>query len=235
MVFDSIQALTLGETLYASRKRLPPEKLLFCSNLDGTTKDLSRYGGSCSFSNGTYKDAGYVAATDAGASYAKMAYGNPLTLNVHLGKSLNMQQSWSVEIRINNALMIGENISGGNIFGITAGEFSYTSRRGFPGDFGIQRNGSYLVYGGVVGAGMGHVAMVYDHTTGKIYGYTQGNMSCRVAVDVSGALAVSSLSAFVHLGSCFGQIRVIQGLINAGSLTTSYPVPTELWTGYEAI
>lgn len=213
--FDALRTGNLGPLAYLCKPQ-PPAELLGCWPLTSTTDkaDVSTYGHA------------YVGALSAATQTNALAKVIPAT-NQPFQFELDLGQPWSVDF-----IMGISNGSGkGSETGISIGAFnSYlksTHNQGAHTD-NISYNGTILATGSASLPATGsHVAFSYDGTT--VRRFINGTLNLSATVDMTGK--APGLSVFVNTIWCFGNLRAVQKCIG----TTSYPVPSDFYTGFESI
>lgn len=230
MAFDSIQALTLGQTLYASRKKIQPSELLGCWNLNGTNENLSRWDSTCSLQNASYATAGVWTFANSGT--------NSISGTFALEKALKIGEDWSFEA------LTYRNASYWSSMAVTIGPIHIRTGNVRTYNRGLWIDGTQVSTAELVNniEGVAFISFSYSASTGTIHAYGNGVHAWSYAVDLSSRASVSSIVISPPsngqdgtTGIGFGMVRVCQKLVNQSTIASSYPVPTVPFTGYEAL
>lgn len=227
--FDALRPAISGPLSYLCKPQ-KPTSLLGCWPLaGGSFDDVSVYGGGSNLSSLT---------TSLNTSYGfpLIFVNSQITFYFSLGKSLDPTQDWSLDwtFLINGGYGAGALMSiGGLVFNMTAA--------GWYSGFSLDLGGTSLYSTGNVIKPQNvlyHIAIVYDSYAGKIRIFQNGSKQTEVQQSLSSMSEVGSLSSTLNVSYGtnpsfgFSNVRVVQKCVGTD---ISYPTPTSLYTGYEAL
>lgn len=227
--FDALRPAVVGPLAYLCKPTAPAE-LLGCWPLM-TGSDKSRYNGYAS----APASASVITTKQDGTvlPYKAVKIGSGSAVSYALGKTLDLSQDWTVDYfdcRWTGGPHCASITTVGNItattfrpglqtMGIFAG-----STQICPMDNDFFTNLPFF-----------HFAMVYRASTKKMVCFINGhtNSNYQGSIDLSGNSSIGIITQQANDADyAFANFRVIQKAVGT---TTSFPVPSTLYTGYEAL
>ena len=210
--FDAIRSAAVGAIGYLCKPQ-PPLILAGCWPLTSSTDkaDVSCYGNNYTgaLNATTYNALAKVVPTTNQAFLFDLNLGQPFSVDFFLGVSNGAGRGSVTGISIGSLSIYLKSDSGGSVDNISYGGDILAS-----GNAKLPYNGS-------------HVAITYDGTT--VRRFINGILNLSATVTMSGT--ASGFSIFENSVTCFGNLRVVQKCLG----TTSYPVPSTFYTGYEVL
>ena len=227
--FDALRTGNLGPLAYLCKPQ-PPSELLGCWPLM-TGGDKSRYNGNAS----APASASVITAKQDGTvlPYKAVKIGSGSAVNYALGKTLNLSQDWTVDY-------FDCRWTGGSYCASVTTVGSITATTYYPGlsTMGICVNGSQIIpmdNDFFVALPFFHFAMVYRASTKKLICFINGNTKSayQTTYDMSGFSTTGIVTQQANNANyAFANFRVIQEALGT---PTSFPVPSNPYTGYEPL
>lgn len=227
--FDALRSAIIGPLEYIC-KPSPPAELIGCWPLM-TGGDKSRYGGT------VYPPASATAITTKSNGttlpYTAIRVDANSSISYYLGQSLDMSQDWSLDY-------FDVRYTGDSYTHCITSIGSLTATTYEPG---VSTNGIYFNSTRVcamdndffVALPYFHFAMVYRSASKKLICFINGltKSAYQGSLDLSGASFVTAVSQQIgNKQYAIANLRVCQKAVGT---TTTFPVPTSLYTGYEAL
>lgn len=227
--FDAIRTSHLGVMEYLCKDRTPPPELLGLWTLEGgSTRDLSRYAGSCNISFQ------YTATEDYGFPLITTTIKRSTTFV--LGKSLDLSKDWSWEGYFRDP-------TPRPMSRLNLGPLQFDAGNGDGYNYAyIFDSGTRLTYGGnwTSQANILHRAIQYTASDTTLRVFKNGAIQISAVCDLSDRSAISTFT-YTYVGNPFGSDDNVFGIGNirlvqkALGTSTTFPTPTGLYTGLEPI
>lgn len=218
--FDALRPATLGTLSYICKNHVVPAELTGLWQIgNGDYADKSRLNGGNFVGNTNF-------STTSGFSFPMVTSSSTIKFSCAFGNTLVTSQDWTLEYYTYGY--------GGFTFEMTMGPLYLQIRPASNGqDYYILTNSGTSLYTGFpVGNtqnSLGHFAYVYRSGSGlKIFRNGVVILTQTTTLSVN----ATTFSFAMSSGSGFSNLRVVQKALGT---STSYPVPTSLYTGYEAL
>lgn len=227
--FDALRSVIIGPLEYICKPE-PPDELVGCWPLM-TGGDKSRYGGTAyPPASATTVTTNYNGTT---LPYEAIRINANTSVTYYLGQSLDMAQDWSLDYFDVRYTGTSYTYCSTNIGSVSATTYQpslptngvyYNSTKICAMDNDFYINFPYF-----------HFAMVYRASLKKLICFINGTTKSAYqgSLDLSAASTITTISQLVgNAQYAIANLRVCQKAVGT---TTTFPVPTSLYTGYEVL
>lgn len=210
--FDALRSAIIGPLEYLCKPQ-PPIQLLGCWPISNSTKDVSRYGHPITTSL-TYSSGGTITngtKSDFQTNFQTLDLSDDWSLDFHFYKG--HARACCVFLQIGN-LYLGQKNNEGVKKGVWWGGTD------LGGDFGYDLQDGY---------------QAFCKSGNTLYIYTNGAKVASVSAASFTGTSAGMTVGFHHYSSYYAMIQNLRVIQKAIGTSTSYPVTTSLYTGFEPI